>query len=325
MINRLFGALIFLCIVFFGWYLVAIQPVTRSKVPTQSFEIPSGSGLDTIIERLSREKLVRSRTAFKITVLRMGLSSKLQAGYFQLSPAMSASQLAVALTKAYAKQVRVTIPEGLRAEEVNNIISKSFSTISNSKFSSSEFSKLSKNREGELFPETYDFVETASTEDVFNKLTSQHQKTLNELKISDPKVVIIASLLEREAANKDEMPLIAGVVEKRLKNNWPLQIDATVQYALTSKSCKKLDCDWWPKSLSLADLQINSPYNTYKNQGLPPAPISNPGKDALSAAANPKDSTAWFYLHGLDGTIRFADTIEQHNKNICTYLKKDCN
>ena len=120
------------------------------------------------------------------------------------------------------------------------------------------------------------------------------------------------------------MPEVAGVIENRLQASWPLQIDATVQYALSTARCKKTDCDWWPKSLSKTDLQYKSLYNTYLNQGLPPKPISNPGKDALAAAANPKTTSAWFYLHDSDGQIHFANTIEQHNQNVCTYLHKDC-
>lgn len=324
MVNRLLVTLLFLVVSFFAWYMISIQPVVRSKTPTVSFEVPTGAGLDTIITRLSREKLIRSRTAFKITVLKMGIASKLQAGYFQLTPNMSAEEIATALTKAYAKQVRVTIPEGLRSEEINQIITKSFSSVTNSKFSTSEFAKLSKGQEGKLFPETYDFSESATTEDIFNKLVLQHTKILTDLKISDDKTVVLASLLEREAASDNEMPMIAGVIKKRLENGWPLQIDATVQYFLGSNRCKKLDCDWWPENITTADLKISSPYNTYLNKGLPPTPIANPGRAALAAAAKPQTTSAWFYLHDDKGVIHFADTIEDHNRNICTYLKKDC-
>ena len=120
------------------------------------------------------------------------------------------------------------------------------------------------------------------------------------------------------------MSEIAGVIENRLAAKWPLQIDATVQYALSTARCKKLDCDWWPKTLTKVDLQIKSPYNTYLNQGLPIKPISNPGEAAIKAAVAPAKTTAWFYLHDLKGQIHFAKTIEEHNKNICVYLQKDC-
>lgn len=327
MLNRLFYSLIFVVVSFFIWYWASIQPVSPQINKQVNFEIESGSSLTQIINNLSTQKLIRSRTAFKITVMRLGLQNKLQAGFFQLTPSMDASEIAISLTKAQTKQVRVTIPEGLRSQEINQVLSKSFANIENTKFSSSEFSTLTKDLEGKLFPDTYDFELKATTADVVNRLTSQYQSVTKNLKIPTEKekhILIVASLLEREAANSSEMPQIAGVIEKRLSNSWPLQIDATVQYALSSKLCKKLDCEWWKPGLTLADLGIDSPYNTYKNQGLPPAPISNPGRDALKAATNPLASSAWFYLHDPKGQIYFADTIEQHNKNVCLYLKKDC-
>ncbi len=328
MLNRLLFSLLFIIVGFFVWYWVSIQPVS-SQINTQiNFEIKSGSSLTQIINSLSTQKLIRSRTALKITVMRLGIQNKLQAGFFQLSPNMSATEIAKSLTKAQTKQVRVTIPEGLRTQEINQILTKSFASVDGTKYSTVEFSNLTKDLEGKLFPDTYDFEIKATTADVVNRLTSQYQSVTTNLKISKEKethILIVASLLEREAANIQEMPLIAGVIEKRLADSWPLQIDATVQYALASKTCKKLDCQWWKPGLTIDDLAIESPYNTYKNQGLPPAPIANPGKDALSAAANPVASSAWFYLHDPKGQIYFADTVEQHNKNVCLYLKKDCN
>lgn len=328
MFNRFLFAFTAIFVAFFSWYLFAIQPVTRQSMPNVSFEIVSGSPLTLIINNLSAAKLIRSRTAFKITVLRLSLSNKIQAGYFDLNPNLSASELAKALTKASSKQVRVTIPEGLRVEEINLLLEKAFKNVPASQFSSQEFSRLTKGQEGKLFPDTYDFELTSNTEKIFNRLTSQHNQELAKLNIPEAKlnhVITVASLLEREAANSSEMPQIAGVIEKRLVEGWPLQIDATVQYALGTATCKKLDCLWWKPGLTFDDLKINSPYNTYANKGLPPKAISNPGRSALEAAANPASSSAWFYLHDLQGKIHFADTVEEHNRNVCTYLKKDCN
>ncbi len=327
MFNRFLAALLLLLVGFFGWYLVSVQPVTPQIKTQTTFEVDQGSSLNQIINKLSSQKLIRSRTAFKITVLRLGLQNRLQAGFFLLSPSMSATEIAKNLTKAQTKQIRVTIPEGLRSQEINQILTKSFANIDGAKYSSAEFTTLTKDLEGKLFPDTYDFEYKATTQDIVNKLTGQYQTVIKNLKITEEKekhILIVASLLEREAANSKEMPQIADVIEKRLANAWPLQIDATVQYALATKTCKKLDCQWWKPGLTLVDLAIDSPYNTYKNQGLPPAPISNPGKSALTAAASPSASSAWFYLHDPKGQIYFADTIEQHNKNVCLYLNKDC-
>ena len=327
MFKRFFTALTILAIMFFAWYFQAIQPVTRMDSPVVDFEVKSGAGVDRIANDLSSARLIRSRIGFKITVIRLGVASRIQAGFFKLSPTMSATEVAEALTLAYARQVRVTIPEGLRSEEINFIFEKTFKNVEGSNYNPLQFTSLSRGKEGRLFPDTYDFVPEASASDIIKRLTGRFDEVISDLNISEeslPKTLILASLLEREAASSAEMPSVAGVIAKRLKIGMALQIDATVQYALGSVRCKQIDCDWWKKDLTAEDLRMNSPYNTYLNPGLPPAPISNPGKDALKAAASPVMGSALYYLHDSAGKIHFADTLPQHNQNICTYLKKDC-
>jgi UPF0755 protein len=326
MFKRLLIALFVLIVAFFLWFFQATRPVSNSS-STVDFEIQSGWSIDRIGQELSIAKLIRSRSAFKITVVTLGISSKIQAGYFRLSPSMSITEIAQALTKAYAKQVRVTIPEGLRRQEIALILDKAFKNADGHTFSVTEFVSLTADKEGRLFPETYDFDPQASTSAIVARLESQFNSVVSKLNIKSADlntVLTLASLLQREAGKASEMPEIAGVIENRLGASWPLQIDATVQYALANSQCKNLTCDWWPKSLTSTDLQFKSPYNTYLNQGLPPKPICNPGKEALAAAASPKATSAWFYLHDGSGQIHFADTMAQHNQNVCTYLHKDC-
>ncbi len=328
MFKRLFIALVFIAIAFFGWFYLATRPVTYKQLPSVEFEIVSGWGIDRIGQELSTKQLIRSRSAFKITVVTMGISSNVQAGYFRLSPNMSITDIAKALTHASTKQVRVTIPEGLRRQEIALIFDNAFKNIEGKTFSLTEFMNQTENKEGKLFPDTYDFDPKDSTSDIITRLENRFNDVLNEAKINiqdQNSILILASLLEREAATAEEMPEIAGVIENRLAAKWPLQIDATIQFALSSARCKNLVCDWWPKSLSNTDLQIKSLYNTYQNQGLPPKPICNPGAAAIKAAASPKKTSAWFYLHDTKGIIHFANTIEQHHNNICVYLQKDCN
>jgi UPF0755 protein len=327
MFKRLFTVFTILFIAFFGWFYIYSRPVSYKQTSTQEFEIKSGWSIDRIGQELSTAKLIKSRSAFKIVVVTMGISSDVQAGFFRLSPNMSITEIAKSLTRASTKTVRVTIPEGLRRQEIALIFDSAFKNAEGKTFTSTEFISKTEGKEGRLFPDTYDFDPNASTSAVIAKLENRYLAIISEAKVTEEnmqKVTILASLLEREAANSDEMPEIAGVIENRLNANWPLQIDATVQYALSSIRCKNLNCDWWPKSLSRADLQVNSPYNTYKYQGLPPKPISNPGKAALMAAASPKKTSAWFYLHDTKGVIHFSNTIEEHNQSVCTYLKKDC-
>ncbi len=304
------------------------QPVNSAQTGNTEFVITPGQSLDQIADNLSQAKLIRSRAVFKLTVFRYNLAKKIQAGYFYLSPSESTAQIAQSLTKALAKQVWVTIPEGLRREEVANTVLDQLATAKiPHKFDPEEFIRSTVKLEGHLFPETYAFDQNVTTAQVIDKLTGQFSSVIDSLKISPDKldnVVTLASLVEREAGQDSEREEVASIINKRVSNNWALQVDATVQYAIASSRCRIRICDWWPKSLSKSDLAVASPYNTYINPGLPPGPIGNPGLASLKAAANPKETKYWFYLHDASGNIHYAVTVEEHNKNVCTYLKKDC-
>jgi UPF0755 protein len=124
------------------------------------------------------------------------------------------------------------------------------------------------------------------------------------------KQLIVASLLERETFADSEKPIVAGIIYKRLENDWPLQIDATLQY---------IKGNWKP--VYSIDKELNSPFNTYKNLGLPPSPIANPGLSSILASISPEASEYWYYIHDNDGKIHFGRTLEEHNANIAKYLK----
>ncbi len=133
--------------------------------------------------------------------------------------------------------------------------------------------------------------------------------------------VILASLIEREAISDEERPYIAGILLNRIEIGMPLQVDATVQYAIGSKRCvSKIDCDWW-QTPTRADLEIVSPFNTYTFTGLPQAPIANPGIMSLRAALEPVDSDYLYYIHDPEGRIHYAETLEEHNSNVAQYLR----
>ena len=304
------------------------QPVNTNDTRKREILVAAGQSLDQIANDLSQAGLIRSRAVFKIALYRYNLNQKIQAGYFYLSPSQSTTQIAQALTHATAKQVWITIPEGLRREEIANLIlDKLVEAKATHKFDPEEFIKSTKDLEGHLFPETYAFAPSSTTEDVTNRLTAQFNKVVEQLEVLPGdvnRVLTIASLVEREAGQDSERIEIASIITKRAAANWGLQIDATVQYAVANSKCRIRICDWWPKNLSKEDLAIISPYNTYKNIGLPPGPIDNPGRASLTAAAHPVSTKNWFYLHDASGQIHYATTIEEHNRNVCTFLKKSC-
>ena len=137
-------------------------------------------------------------------------------------------------------------------------------------------------------------------------------------------IVTLASMIERETITDEERPIVSGILIKRLENDWALQVDAAVQYAVANSKIKSSSSrleNYW-ETITKLDLEINSPFNTYKYTGLPPSPIANPGLSSLSAALNPQESSYWFYLHDPKGIIHYAEDIEGHNENVRKYLGK---
>lgn len=308
------------------WWRQVSQPVWLNA-PLKDFLILKGSSATEIGNKLYQEGFIKSSLAFKFYVQLKGSSEKIQAGEYRLSPGFSLAKIVEELSKGPA-EIWVTIPEGLRREE---IALKFASVFGKGEEFIQEFLDSSKRKEGFLFPDTYLFPKTASPSLVVNKmlttfdkkLDSQMEKDIEASGYSPTEVITMASTIERETAGLEERPTVSGILYKRLGNNWPLQADASVQYAKASAQClipSFLNCEWWPV-LTKEDLEINSNFNTYKFKGLPPAPIANPGLSAIKAAIYPKDSPYWFYLHDSSGKVYFAKTLGEHNENIRRYLQ----
>lgn len=299
------------------WWADATAPVAPQDTKPEIFVVRSGEGVRTIAANLSSHGLIRSPTAFFILVKFMGLERTLQAGDFRLNRTMNARDIAQELTHGYL-DIWVTTLEGWRVEEIANRLAKDLD------IPEVEFLKVS--REGYMFPDTYLIPREATPGaiakiflDTFNqKVTAQMKEDAAKQDLSFDEVLILASIVEREGRTDSDRPIIAGILLKRLKADWPLQADATLQYALGYQLGEKT---WWKKSLTDEDKKIRSPYNTYRNPGLPPAPISSPGLAAINAVLYPEDSPYWFYLHDPEGSVHYARTIEEHNDNIATFLQ----
>jgi len=299
------------------WYKEGTLPVNSKDKSSKIFVIKRGDTVTEIAKNLEKEDLIRSRVVFYFVVKQLGIDNKIQAGDFRLSPSMNLYEIAQALTKG-TLDVWVTIIEGLRKEEIAQIFSRELN------IPESEFLKYAK--EGYLFPDTYLIPKEASAGAVISILTENFDKKYDEKLrnlarkkgLLDEEVIIIASLVEREAKFAEDRPLVASVILNRLKNNMKLDIDATVQYALGYQPDLK---SWWKRNLTREDLEIDSPYNTYKNIGLPPTPICNPGLSAIKAVIEAPQTDYLFYLSDKNGKIHFARTLEEHNENIKKYLR----
>lgn len=296
-------------------YREGTLPVDKTKTEMKIFVVRKGEGLNAIIQNLAGETLIRNRVVFYIVVKQLGIEKSIQAGDFRLSPSMNVYDIAKTLTHG-TLDVWVTVVEGLRKEEIARIISKNFD------MPESEFTQNA--REGYLFPDTYLIPKTATAEMIVSILRDNFEKKYGSIpktntSLTKHQIVTLASLVEREVRRDEDRLTVANIIVKRIENDWPLQIDATVQYAVGYQPNEKT---WWKKNLTLEDLAIKSTYNTYKITGLPPGPIGNPGLASLKAAANADGSTLyWYYISDKTGAVHYAQTLEEHNANIQKYLR----
>lgn len=323
--GLLFGTLL-LCFVLIALATTALlvwrwaeRPLDSSTTESTKFIIPRGQAILTIGERLTEAGLIRHPQLFRFYVWRAQLGSRLQAGTFELSANQSLGEIALALT-AGPEDVWLTIPEGLRREEVVSLLAQ----LPLEQFDPTLFLTLTETLEGRLFPDTYLLPLTISeaelvelfTRTFAQKITSPLSAAFESSSHSIEEILIMASLIQREAGSEAEMPAVAAVLWNRVALGMPLGVDATLQYLAGQNQASG---KWW-SSPDVAYKASESPYNTYRYQGLPPAPIASPGLAAVQAALAPATSDYLYYLHA-DGQIYFAKTLEEHTRNINRYLR----
>jgi UPF0755 protein len=324
--NKLIWRLLFIFILIFlgliGFTAIyarsLLRPVDSENSQIVRFVIPKGQSVTAIASRLEEESIIKSSIALKTYYRLFQDKYVIQAGSYELSPSMTVQEILITLNDG-ADDIWITLPEGLRREEV----AASLAEYQLSQFDQNQFLLQTVGLEGRLFPETYLVPREITTQALINLMTNTFEQKIqliqNEIDSSDyslEELLIIASLLEREARDYDQMRQVAGILFKRLEIGMPLQVDATIQYA---KGYDEQNSSWW-STPTVADKQTDSRYNTYQNPGLPPTPICNPGFSALQAATNPQISDNLFYLHDGSGQIHVARTLDQHNQNIKNYL-----
>lgn len=310
----------------------------------QPFVISLGEPARFVASRLAAEGFVRDADLFNLYLRVSGLERRIQAGNFMLSQTMNMREVAQALQQALEAEALVTIPEGFRAEEIaerlaaNNVmeVERFLAAVRQPRalsiFADYDFLQdlpPDSSLEGFLFPDTYRFPIFASTPELiiapfldnFVRRVGTEGLAGGRSGLRGRDLINLAAIVEREAVQSDERPLIASVYLNRLNNACPdvggryLQADPTVQYA------RGIPGNWWWKPASVEEYsQIQSPFNTYLNQGLPPAPIANPGLNAIEAAQNPAQTAYCFFLGtGEDGRHVFAQTLAEHQQNLQIY------
>lgn len=313
------------------------QPAGTDPTPVE-FEIQPGETLNVIANRLFNAKLIVDVELFRRYLQYNKLDQGIEAGKFTLDRTMNIPQVAEALQKGRRDELTLTIPEGKRIEEVAQLASEQVAQIDAGEFLAlasdaarwkPQFAFLADvpdggSLEGFLFPDTYRLPLETNAQDLVERMLRNLDVKLTPKMRADAlaagrsvwDVMRLASIIEREAVVAQERPLIAGVYLNRIKQGWTLDADPTIQYALGQS---RQPGNWWP-DLTLDDYRgVDAAYNTYRNPGLPPGPIANPGLSSIDAVIYPQTSDFFFFRASCsrDGTHRFAKTLEEQAANEC--------
>ncbi len=313
-----------------------LEPVDPSSSEEVGVVIERGFSTRRIAEELQENGLIHSALFFNLYTSLKGTDQAMQAGYYELSPADSMREIILDLTSGNVATFQITIPEGFtveevagrlaeltehtaedflavaRSEEISNLLGESFPVPENPVIFPVE---------GFLYPATYTIPRNYSPREILGlfiqEFTKRWKQRLLESgqDLSAYELVTLASMVEKEAQLKEEKPLIAGVIYNRLQENMLLQIDATIQYSLSQRQ----------QILLYSDLRLDSPYNTYLHQGLPPGPIANPGDNALEAVLEPRETEYLFYFASEDGGHTFSRTYEEHRSRLQEFREQNSN
>lgn len=314
------------------WYNGLLTIPLNPSGAEQQFLIDSGESVTSISTRLQQAGLIRDVASFRDYLIYSGLDTSIQSGEYQISPALSAIDIAHELQDATSEEVTFVVLPGWRMEEIAASLSTSGLPITSEDFfaavnelpSGFDFLSDANSAEGFLFPDLYIFSRQTTADELVNelvrhfalRLSREMQLGFESQGLTVYEAVILASIVEKEAVQKEEAPQVASVYLNRLNIGMKLEADPTVQYAIGYNAIQNT---WWTNPLSLTNLQFDSPFNTYVYPGLPPAPIANPGLDALNAVAFPTETTYYFFRAKCDGTgfHNFAETFDEHVANGC--------
>ena len=282
-------------------------------------EIGSGDSLKTISKEIEDAKIIHSSNLLRLMVSIYGGQNNIKAGVYEFDRPASIFSVAYRLSNqdyGYVP-VKLTFPEGINSREILNIIDSKLPSLKT--LPDYEINKdLVASNEGYLFPDTYFFPPNADIKTIVERMSSEFKTKIQKYKDSiaqsghsESEIIITASILEEEVKTAEDRKMVADLLWRRIAKGMPLQVDSTLGYVNGKKSSE----------LTLGDLAMDSLYNTYKNKGLPPTPISNPGIDAIEAAISPLKNDYVFFLTGDDGKTYFSKTYAEHLKFKRLYIR----
>lgn len=314
----LVAAVLLFFVIMYGW--TTSRPVSSTSGNDITIVVKNGMNTNDISELLYQQGLIKSKVTFNLLARFEGMQNSLQAGDYVLQKNMTIKEIIQVLSKGKTTYVDFTVPEGYTVDQIAKLLEEKklangekFKKIAQTDISY-DYINPQKNVkykvEGFLFPDTYKVPKSINEEALVKMMASQFndkftpdmRERAKVLNLSLRDVVILASLVEKEAQKENERAIIAAVFLNRLKKNMPLQSCATIQYILG-----------YPKpELSIQDTEIPSPYNTYQNMGLPPGPIANPGLASINAVLYPAATDYLFFVADKNGVHHFSNTYEEH-------------
>ncbi|MBU0567230.1 endolytic transglycosylase MltG [bacterium] len=317
-------------LVFSSLVLLVILPGPKKEYVSKVVIIPKGATATQIAEILVKDKIIDRQAPFLLLAKMEGLDKALQAGEYELNNRMFYTAILKKLAKGEAVAHKLVIPEGFGMEEIANTLSQQelsgkdrfLELCRQPELFREIFEVEAKSLEGYLFPDTYYVLKEVSEEKIVRLLLTNFKAVIEKIDrngnlrqkigLSLHEVITLASIIEKEAQQPKEHPLISSVYHNRLKRGMGLEADPTVLYAL----------GYYKPKLTYKDLKVRSPYNTYLYKGLPPGPIANPGESAILAALNPANTDYLYFVSKQDGTHQFSKTLKEHNKAKNLYQKK---
>ncbi len=319
---------LFICCVICIWQMFFLSASNANE--QKIFVVEKGENFLRVAQNLKNENLIKNKLFFSGYIVLIRAQSQIKAGQYLLSPSMNIPQIAGKLIGGEIVRLTLTFREGLTISEMEEQMVKRGMDVRDEMTSKktedykSKFNFLSDapnqaNLEGYLFPDTYQLVLGENSDGIIlkmltnfeNKLTADMRAEISRQKKSIFDIIIMASMLEKEVKTIEDKKIVSGILWKRMSIGMPLQVDATITYLTKRKSTV----------IMMAELKIDSPYNTYKYKGLPSGPICNPGLESIIAAIYPQKSNYLFYLSTPEGRTIFSETAQEHGAAREKYLK----
>ncbi len=313
-----------------GWLLVNYQNSLSKAAITGStviVEIEKGDSLSKIADKLAAQQVIIQPFWFKVFAFNEDIATKLKVGEYELTPGLTIPQILALFAQGKTKQYSITFPEGRSLKEIlqdiarNPYLEHTLSKTDNESIRANlQISQPS--LEGLLFPDTYYFEKHMSDKALLKRAYDKMQAVLQQEWMSKSEglpfkssyeALTLASIVEKETAAVNERPLIAGVFIRRLEKDMLLQTDPTVIYGMG---------DDFKGDIRYKDLQQPTPYNTYRVKGLPPTPISMPGRAAINAVLHPDKGRSLYFVAKGDGTHVFSESLKDHNRAVDNFQKK---